>query len=75
MLEDIGRRLKISLRGVPVVGDNLRDIQAAQAVGAKAILVRTGKGERTLNDQKSIEGVLVFNDLTAVVDFILAQRD
>jgi D-glycero-D-manno-heptose 1,7-bisphosphate phosphatase len=75
MLEDIGRRLKISLRGVPVVGDNLRDIQAAQAVGAKAILVRTGKGECMLNDQKSIEGALVFNELTAVVDFILAQRD
>jgi D-glycero-D-manno-heptose 1,7-bisphosphate phosphatase len=75
MLEEIGRRLKISLRGVPVVGDSLRDVQAAQAVGAKAILVRTGKGERTLNDQKSIEGVLVFNDLAAVADFMLAQRD
>jgi D-glycero-D-manno-heptose 1,7-bisphosphate phosphatase len=76
MLEDIGRRLKINLPGVPVVGDSLRDLQAAQAVGATPILVRTGKGEITLAKAPAIaEDVLVFDDLAAATDFILAQPD
>nr|WP_305890914.1 D-glycero-beta-D-manno-heptose 1,7-bisphosphate 7-phosphatase [Methylomonas sp. WSC-7] len=29
------------------IGDSLRDIQAAESAGAKPILVRTGKGEKT----------------------------
>lgn len=36
------------LDGVPVIGDSLRDLQAARAVAARPILVRTGKGARTL---------------------------
>ncbi len=33
MLMDIAERLKINLVGIPVIGDALRDIQAAQAAG------------------------------------------
>jgi len=74
LLEDIGWRLKISLRDVPAVGDSLQDIQATQAAGAIPILVRTGKGERTLAQVKGLEGeVLVFNDLAAATDYILSQ--
>ena len=36
-----------SLKGVPCVGDSLRDLQAAAAVGAQPILVLTGKGKKT----------------------------
>ena len=32
------------------IGDSLRDIQAAEAAGAKPILVKTGKGQKTLAD-------------------------
>lgn len=74
MLEDIGRRLKISLRGVPAVGDSWRDIQAALAVGAAPILVRTGKGERTLADMPQLSAnIPVCDDLAATADWILAQ--
>lgn len=73
MLEDIARRLNIKLNHVPVVGDALRDIQAAQAVDAKPILVRTGKGSGTVASLKDLNGLLVFDDLRAAVDFILAQ--
>jgi D-glycero-D-manno-heptose 1,7-bisphosphate phosphatase len=72
MLEDIGQRLKMKLEDVPVVGDSLRDLKAAQAVGAKPILVRTGKGERTLSENPDLQGIWVFDDLAAMVDFILA---
>lgn len=74
LLKDIGRRLRINLNGIPVVGDSLRDVQAAQAVGARPILVRTGKGERTLAGKNDIDGVMVFADLATVADFLLTPR-
>lgn len=75
MLKQIGRRLKTSLRGVPVVGDSLRDLQAARAVGADPILVRTGKGEETLARGIGIAGVLVFDDLEAVANVLVKKTD
>lgn len=75
MLEEIGRRLKVNLRGIPVVGDNLRDIQAARAVGAMPLLVRTGKGEHTLAQDETIAGILVFDDLASVADYLITQID
>lgn len=76
MLKDIGQRLKMKLEDVPAVGDSLRDLKAAQAVGAKPILVLTGKGEHTLseNPDLQVQGIWVFDDLAAVVDFILAKK-
>jgi D-glycero-D-manno-heptose 1,7-bisphosphate phosphatase len=67
MLEEISRRFNISLRGVPSIGDALRDLQAAQAVGAQPILVLTGKGQGTLEKGGLPEGTLVFPDLAAAV--------
>ncbi|MEW6647478.1 MAG: D-glycero-beta-D-manno-heptose 1,7-bisphosphate 7-phosphatase [Pseudomonadota bacterium] len=72
LFRDIEARLQISLRGVPAVGDSLRDLEAAQAVGADPILVRTGKGERTLAKGKGLAGVPVHADLAAVVDALLS---
>jgi D-glycero-D-manno-heptose 1,7-bisphosphate phosphatase len=50
MLEEIGARFHTELKGVPLVGDSLKDLQAADAVGAQPLLVRTGKGTRTQAD-------------------------
>ncbi|MEJ2439371.1 MAG: HAD family hydrolase [Gammaproteobacteria bacterium] len=61
----------IDLEGVPVVGDSLRDLQAAQQVGAAPILVRTGKGERTLAKGVGLDNVPVFDDLASYVDYLL----
>lgn len=67
---ELAHRLRITLEGVPAVGDSLRDILAAQAAGATPILVRTGKGNKML--AKGIpEGVAVYDDLAAVVDALL----
>lgn len=74
LLEDIGRRLKVNLKGVPVVGDSLRDLQAAQAVGAQPLLVRTGKGAHTLT-LVAANDYPVFDDLAAVADYLLASAD
>jgi D-glycero-D-manno-heptose 1,7-bisphosphate phosphatase len=70
LFSELAQRLRITLTGVPAVGDSLRDLQAAQSVGATPILVRTGKGEKMLG--KDIpEGVAIYNDLAAVVDALL----
>lgn len=73
LLTDFANRLRLTLADVPVVGDSLRDLQAAQAAGAKPILVKTGKGERTLAAGTLPQGVEVFSDLSAFVTDLLKQ--
>ena len=68
MYHDIARHFNISLTDVPVVGDSLRDLQAAHTVGAKPYLVRTGKGKRTIEKGEGLDGVPIFDNLLAVVD-------
>ncbi len=71
MYEEIAAHFGCSLQDVPVVGDSLRDLQAAVAVHARPILVRTGKGERTLAAGGVPKGVLLCNDLEHVVQTLL----
>ena len=47
LLEEIAHRFNTELDGVPVIGDSLRDLQAATQVNAQPILVLTGKGKQT----------------------------
>jgi D-glycero-D-manno-heptose 1,7-bisphosphate phosphatase len=44
LLQQIGAHFEHDRAGVPVIGDSLRDLEAAQAIGARPILVRTGNG-------------------------------
>lgn len=67
MLEEIAERYHTDLTGVPVIGDSLRDLQAAVAVGAQPMLVLTGKGRKTLNDPDLPPHVPVFAHLAEAV--------
>lgn len=74
MLYDIADRFSVQLNGVPLVGDAWRDIEAARAVGARPILVLTGKGQDTLTRNRSfMHGIEVYDTLAAAVDALLAQ--
>jgi D-glycero-D-manno-heptose 1,7-bisphosphate phosphatase len=64
-----------SLACVPLIGDKLSDLQLARAVGARGILVRTGKGTQTAAALGADSGVEIYNDLAAAVDAVLAQDD
>lgn len=75
MLQDIALRLGVSLRGVPVVGDAARDLEAARAVDAVPVLVRTGKGEGTLDQLGQTPGVAVYSDLAAFVEAWLMEEE
>jgi D-glycero-D-manno-heptose 1,7-bisphosphate phosphatase len=71
LLEEIGRRFGTSLAGVPSIGDSLRDLQAAVAVGAQPILVLTGKGAKTRREDDLPAGTAVHADLAAAVKSII----
>lgn len=70
MFLDIAQRFNIDLAGVPAVGDSLRDLQAAAAVDAMPILVRTGKGLKTEQAGELPENTLVCADLAEAVQRI-----
>jgi D-glycero-D-manno-heptose 1,7-bisphosphate phosphatase len=63
LLEEIARRFNVDLKGVPSVGDSLRDLEASAAVGAAPILVLTGKGRKTEEAGGLPAGTRVFSDL------------
>src|SRR5262249_7248017 len=65
MLLEIGRRFNVSLDGVYMVGDALRDLEAAAAAGAKPVLLLTGRGRKTQKDGGLPPGTTVFPDLAA----------
>ncbi|MCK5359728.1 MAG: D-glycero-beta-D-manno-heptose 1,7-bisphosphate 7-phosphatase [Gammaproteobacteria bacterium] len=78
MFKDVASRLKIEMNGVPAVGDSLRDLQAAQDVGALPVLVKTGKGSLTARAMKKkdspikADNIICFKDLAAFTDALLA---
>jgi D-glycero-D-manno-heptose 1,7-bisphosphate phosphatase len=71
MLEAIGKRFNMKLDGVPSIGDSLRDMQAAVAVGAQPMLVLTGKGAETRRDGGLPANTRVFSDLASAVESFL----
>jgi D-glycero-D-manno-heptose 1,7-bisphosphate phosphatase len=73
LFREIGVRLGRSLSDVPAIGDSLRDIEAAQAVGARPILVRTGKGAKSLQKGKGLERIPVYDDLAEAVDALVRE--
>ena len=75
MLLEAGRRFHADLGSVPCVGDSLRDLQAADAAGAKPILVLTGKGEKTLREGDFPRNTVIFPDLAFTASALLAGDD
>ena len=67
MVEEIAARYNVDMKGVPSVGDSLRDLNCAAKVGAQPILVLTGKGVKTQAAGGLPEGTRVFADLAAEI--------
>lgn len=75
MIHDILERFQTDAAEVYLVGDSLRDLQAIAAAGGQAVLVKTGKGMKTLQSDadKLPENTLVFDDLLAFSQFLIQQ--
>jgi D-glycero-D-manno-heptose 1,7-bisphosphate phosphatase len=68
LLRSISLRFALPLTKIPFIGDTKRDVEAALAARAKPVLVRTGKGMRSLNRHPELAGYPWFDDLSDAVD-------
>lgn len=73
MFEEIMQRYGTDLKNVPTIGDALRDLKAAETIGALPILLLTGKGKMTQEQCKLPPRTLIFDNLPAAVDTIVGQ--
>lgn len=84
MLDAIEAEFNTSVESSYFIGDSLCDLQAGLIKGCKPVLVKTGKGEKTLAQLAdaqlqigspivSADQVQVFDNLAAAVDFILTE--
>lgn len=74
LLLRLARHYGAELTGVPIIGDSLRDLQAALAVGARPILVRTGNGVDTeISLPEDFGDIEVFDDLAAVAAMLASE--
>lgn len=67
LLLQIAKLFHTDFQDAIFIGDAERDIASAKAVHCKAILVKTGKGARTLANRKKWHDVLVYDNLAAAV--------
>ena len=72
LLLQIAEEKGVDLGAATLVGDSLRDLQAAQAVGIKPILVLTGKGKKTATELNKKSNCETYNNLADFVTRLLA---
>jgi D-glycero-D-manno-heptose 1,7-bisphosphate phosphatase len=72
MFRALERELNVSVAGAPYVGDRMSDVEAAEAVGARPMIVRTGTGAAT-EALLGARSVPVFDDLAAAARSLLAE--
>ncbi|MBU2711694.1 D-glycero-beta-D-manno-heptose 1,7-bisphosphate 7-phosphatase [Zooshikella harenae] len=72
LIKKIESALKTSAINAWLVGDSLRDIEAARKAGCKPILVKSGKGLRTLKTYPAIEAE-IYDDLADFAKVLLSQ--
>ncbi|MDT4330476.1 D-glycero-beta-D-manno-heptose 1,7-bisphosphate 7-phosphatase [Methylomonas sp. MED-D] len=63
---------RADLSKIYAVGDSFRDLQAAETAGAKPILVKTGKGLKTMQDHPELY-CPIFDTLYDAANFIVTQ--
>ncbi len=74
LLTRLARHFGVPLNGVPVIGDSLRDLEAAASVGAIPILVRSGNGRSTESRLcGSLANIAVYDDLAAAATGLLQK--
>ncbi len=70
LLLDLAQRSKVDWSSTFVVGDRRTDMLAADAVGARKILVKTGHGMEAVGATKDLSDIIVCDDLASAVDEI-----
>jgi D-glycero-D-manno-heptose 1,7-bisphosphate phosphatase len=73
LLKSFAAERKVNLQGMPFIGDSLRDIQAAQAVNANPILVKTGKGRETCANNPNLN-IPVFENFYDAANYLVSRQ-
>ena len=73
MLFALAKHLGCSLAGVPFIGDRVSDIQAAEAAGARPMMVLSPMTDRV--GLQAYPHVPVFNSLAQCVEYLLTEYD
>jgi D-glycero-D-manno-heptose 1,7-bisphosphate phosphatase len=73
LLRQIEARFDCTLQGQPVIGDSARDLDAARALRARPLLVRTGNGAATAQALNASEDIPVFDDLADAARALIEQ--
>lgn len=71
LFDEIMQRYGVNLKNIPVVGDSLKDLQAAEAVGAMPMLVLTGNGQATRTNNEIPINTQIFENLAAVAHALI----
>ncbi len=79
LMFEIARRYGVDLAHVPMVGDTLRDLQAAQAAGCEPHLVRSGRAAALAAGEvaemlEQVNGARVHADLGEFANHLLARQ-
>lgn len=69
MLQQIAKKLHITLNGVTFIGDRFSDMQAANVVGAKPILIKSQMTEQFL--LTNVSAIPIFDSLSDAVTWFL----
>jgi len=75
MVLEIAERFNAKLEDLPMVGDSLRDLQAIHAAGGLPILVKTGKGVKTLATGGLPENTRVFDNLYDAAEYLIMSPE
>ena len=76
MIKEARTRFNIPSSDITFIGDTLSDLKAANAAEINFMLVKTGKGKRTLKKHKKdeiLDGVPVFDDLSDAVHHLMSN--
>ena len=72
MFYKMEKKYPIDLKKTFFIGDTFTDMQVAETVGCKPILVLTSKGEATLKKHPALLAIPHFPDLARAVEYVLS---
>lgn len=74
LLHNIQEKYKVDLTKTFFIGDSFVDVQAAQTVGCKPILVLTGKGQLAIEKYPELLNIPNYPDLARAVEYVLSWQ-